>query len=95
MNKMGPIMNTRIISKFPSISHLTGSKMIDDNDKLIGKDMEEFFIKKKKFDFDTIYVTEKLDGSNVSVYKKDGLLYPVNRRGIDIRRPLKTHDDNE
>ena len=32
-----------------------------------------------------LYVTEKIDGANVSLYKKDGILYPVMRKGYDVR----------
>ena len=31
------------------------------------------------------YVTEKIDGANLGVYKNDGRLYPVMRKGYDVR----------
>lgn len=70
---------------YPGINHLPGSKLLDSGDKHISKEMVKYFTEKAQFYFDTVIVTEKLDGSNVAVLRKGYRLYPLNRRGYDVR----------
>ena len=70
---------------FGHIQHLSGSKMIDDNDKLMNESMQKYFTYCKRYTDDDVIITEKIDGMNAGVVKKNGLLYPINRKGYDVR----------
>lgn len=74
-----------IPQNFGHIGHLTGSKIIDEEDKMLPLDVQDIFIKKKRDKNDIVIVTEKIDGMNVGVVKKAGKLYGVNRRGYLTR----------
>ena len=75
-------MENKIIPRnFGHIGHINGSKMINDEDKLLPIDVQEKFIHKKQNKNDIVIVTEKIDGMNAGVVKKDGVLYAVNRKG--------------
>lgn len=84
---MGGAVAGKVIPKnFGSISHLPGSKMIDIQDKLLGKQETEWMTdRRKNRATDIVIVTEKVDGMNAGVLKKDGLLYPIMRYGYDVR----------
>lgn len=85
---MGPkIDDCKVISRgYGSISHLKGSKMIDDRDKLIGEQEEKWLTVARRNPLtDIVFITEKVDGMNVAVYKRNGKLYPINRFGYDVR----------
>lgn len=76
----------KIIPKnFGHISHLTGSKLIDDEDKLLSLQEQYKYTVCKRNKNDQVIITEKLDGMNAGVIKKNGLLYPLNRKGYDSR----------
>jgi len=65
---------------------LTGSRLKDSGDTLLEENIQPYFTEQIQFPKrDKIYVTEKIDGANVGVYKKDGKLYPVMRKGYDAR----------
>ena len=52
---------------FNSIQHLSGSKMIDAQDKLIGKQSEDIFINKlRNPKTDKVIITEKIRWKNIS-----------------------------
>jgi hypothetical protein len=71
---------------FGNIKHLTGSRLKDSGDTLMDKVLQPYFTEKLQFPKrDKLYVTEKIDGANVGVYKKDGILHPVMRKGYDVR----------
>jgi hypothetical protein len=71
---------------FGNIKHLTGSRLKDSGDTLMEEAIQPFFTEKLQFaKRDKLYVTEKVDGANVGVYKKNGKLYPVMRKGYDVR----------
>ena len=70
---------------FPSVQHLPGSKMIDDKDKLLGAEQVSWLTKKRRRNNDLVIITEKVDGMNGSVLRKDGCLYPLIRKGYDCR----------
>lgn len=75
-------MGNKIIPRnFGHIGHINGSKMINDEDKLLLIEVQEKFIHKKQNKNDVVIVTEKIDGMNAGVVKKDGVLYAVNRKG--------------
>lgn len=75
-------MENKIIPRnFGHIGHINGSKMINDEDKLLPIDVQKKFIHKKQNKNDIVIVTEKIDGMNAGVVKKDGVLYAVNRKG--------------
>lgn len=71
----------KIINKsYGSIPHLSTSKMGKPADKKIDSGREAYLtIGSRKGD--TIIVTEKVDGSNVGVIKKDGVIYAITRSG--------------
>ena len=70
---------------FGHIQHFTGSKMIDAEDKLMDVSAQIYFTYCKRCTADDVIVTEKIDGMNAGVVKKNGLLYPINRKGYDVR----------
>ena len=84
---MGSIRPGKVIQKnFGSISHLPGSKMIDDVDRLLGEQEINWLIKRRRDPAtDIVIVTEKVDGMNAGVLKQNGLLYPLMRYGYDVR----------
>ena len=87
MSVVSEIVYGKIIPRsFGNIKHLTGSRMKDSGDTLIEESVQPFFTEALQFPKrDKITVTEKIDGANVGVYKKDGLLYPIMRKGYDVR----------
>jgi len=67
--------------KYPSICHLPNSKHGRD-DKGIQKGMADYF--ESKYRPDTrIIVTEKVDGSNVSIFNDNGKIMALSRGGYD------------
>lgn len=75
-------MKDKIIDKnYGSIPHLSTSKLTQQADKKITIGQEEILTKKARDWKDLIIVTEKLDGSNVGVIKKNGKLIPITRSG--------------
>ncbi|MCL1970237.1 MAG: RNA ligase family protein [Candidatus Bathyarchaeota archaeon] len=82
----GAIQGKVIPRNFGNIKHLTGSRLKDSGDSLMEVSFQPFFTEKLQFSKrDRLYVTEKVDGANVGVYKKNGVLYPVMRKGYDVR----------
>jgi len=80
------ICHDKLISiNFGTIGHLTGSKMIDDRDKLLSDDEQAKFTVCKRDKNDLVIITEKIDGMNAGVIKKNGYLYPINKQGFDVR----------
>ncbi len=69
-----------INSNYGSIPHLPTSKMGQQADKKIDSGRANILTEKCRKG-DTIIVTEKIDGSNVGVVKKDGELYAITRSG--------------
>lgn len=87
-----PVITNRLIPRnFGSIGHLPGSKLIDRGDKIVG-DPDKFTVKQRR-PSDLVIITEKLDGMNSGVVKIDGRLYPVNRKGYDVRTMGETHTE--
>lgn len=85
-NVLGKLKTTKMIpANFPSISHLPGSKMINDEDKLIGQREGEWLTVRTKEPKDLVIVTEKIDGMNAGVYRKDDKLWAITRKGYDVR----------
>lgn len=78
---------------FGHIGHLTGSKMIDAEDKLLNEDAQIKFIQCKREKTDTVIITEKIDGMNAGIIKKNGMLYPINRKGYDTRGMGDQYED--
>lgn len=74
-----------IPKNFGKIGHLTGSKMIDSRDILLSPQEQEKYILKKRDVNDIVIITEKIDGMNAGAIKKNGLVYPINRKGYDTR----------
>jgi len=74
-------MEKVIDRNYGSIPHLSTSKMEQQADKKIIIGQEFILTSKTRDKHDVIIVTEKIDGSNVGVVKKDGILYPVSRAG--------------
>ena len=81
-----PISGKIIPRNFGNIKHLNGSRLKDSGDTLLDKEVQSFFTDKLLFPKrDKLFVTEKIDGANVGVFKKDGKLYPIMRKGYDVR----------
>lgn len=75
-------MNEKIIDKnYGSIPHLNTSKLTQQADKKITIGQEEILTKKARDWKDLIIVTEKIDGSNVGIIKKNGKIIPITRAG--------------
>jgi len=72
---------TKIINKpYHSIGHLSQSRL-GEQDHHIDKGQEEFLTKKFPPIDCLVYIEEKMDGSNVSVIRKNGNLIAVGRSG--------------
>lgn len=79
-------MGIKVIpSNYPSISHLPGSKYRDDDDSAIGAQEVEWLTVKTQRPEDLVVVTEKVDGCNVGVLRRGNSLYPIVRKGYDVR----------
>lgn len=77
---------------YGSIPHLSMSKLNQQADKKISEGQELILTKKTRDWRDLIIVTEKLDGSNVGVYKNDGILYTLTRSGyLAVSSKYKQH----
>jgi hypothetical protein len=74
-----------ISNNFGTIGHLSGSKLIDEKDKLLNEEEQRKFTVCKRDKNDLVIITEKIDGMNAGVAKKNGYLYPVNKQGYDVR----------
>jgi len=87
MNLLSVLTNGKIIPRnFGNIKHLTGSRMKDSGDTLLEKAIQPFFTERLQFSKrDNLVVTEKIDGANVGVVKINGFLYPIMRKGYDVR----------
>lgn len=70
---------------FGSIGHIDGSKMLDNKDKLLSIEEQSKYTVRKRDTKDLVIISEKIDGMNAGVVKKNGFLYPVNRQGFDVR----------
>ena len=86
-------MNNKIIDKnYGSIPHLSTSKLTQQADKKIHIGQEEILTKKTRDWKDLIIVTEKIDGSNVGVIKKDNKTFCITRKGYEaITSPFEQH----
>ena len=67
---------------YGSIPHLIGSKR-GSGDRGVSEHVSNMMTFKKRGKQDRVIVTEKLDGSNHSIAKKDGRLIPLQRSGYD------------
>lgn len=77
---------------YGSIPHLSISKLTQQADKKIPIGQEEILTKKPRDWKDLIIVTEKLDGSNVGVLKKNDKLHSITRAGyLAASSPYKQH----
>lgn len=86
MNYLGDIIKEKVIPRsYGQIKHLPGSKMINDEDKLIGKQEISLLCERRRDPSDRVIITEKIDGMNSAVLKKDNKLYPLVRHGYDVR----------
>jgi ATP-dependent RNA circularization protein (DNA/RNA ligase family) len=87
MSILSEKINSKIIPRnFGNIKHLTGSRLKDSGDTILEESIQPYFTKCLQFPKrDKLYVTEKIDGANVGVYKKGGKLYPIMRKGYDVR----------
>lgn len=68
------------IKNYGHIPHLPGSRMTPKDHKC-HDGQKRIACEKTRDKHDYIYVEEKLDGSNVGVCLKDGILYPMTRAG--------------
>jgi hypothetical protein len=86
-------MSEKIIDKnYGSIPHLSTSKLTQQADKKIHIGQEKILTQKERDWKDTIIITEKIDGSNVGVIKKNGQLIALSRAGYDVNSsPYEQH----
>lgn len=86
-NLIGSVVEGKVIAKsYGEISHLPGSKMIDQEDKLLGNNEISYLtVKRRDVKTDIVIITEKVDGCNVGVLKRNGKLYPIQKKGYDVR----------
>lgn len=84
---MGEIIEGKVIPRnFGNISHLPGSRLKDSGDTVIDEKLIKYFTEGVQFrKRDKVFVTEKVDGANIGVYKSGGKLYPIMRKGFDVR----------
>ena len=87
MSNICEVIQGKVIPRnFGNIKHLTGSRLKDSGDTLLEESIQPYFTEKLQFPKrDKIYVTEKIDGANVGVYKSGGKLHPIMRKGYDVR----------
>ena len=87
MAQISEIIHGKIIPRsFGNIKHLTGSRLKDSGDTILEEAIQPYFTEKLQFPKrDKLYVTEKIDGANVGVYKSEGRLFPIMRKGYDVR----------
>lgn len=79
-------MGVKLIpSNYPTILHLPGSKFRDASDRTIGAQEVEWLTVKTRRPDDLVIVTEKVDGCNVGVLRRGNSLYPLIRKGYDVR----------
>lgn len=77
---------------YGSIPHLSTSKLTQQADKKISLGQEEILTKKARDYKDLIIVTEKIDGSNVGIVRKDGNIVAITRSGYDAyTSPYRQH----
>lgn len=80
------------INAYGSIPHLSLSKTLDATDKRISYGQERILTVKKRDRKDVIIVSEKVDGSCVSVCKIDGQVFALTRAGYHAwSSPYKQH----
>lgn len=78
-------MSEKIIDKnYGSIPHFSTSKLSQQADKKIETGQEKILTDKARDWRDTIIITEKIDGSNVGVIKKDNRLIAISRAGYPV-----------
>lgn len=70
---------------YGSIPHLSNSKLNMEADKRISIGEEDMLTRKTRHKYDIIIVTEKVDGANVGIFKKNGNIFGVSRTGLDVR----------
>ncbi|MDR2166390.1 MAG: RNA ligase family protein [Clostridiales bacterium] len=79
---------------FARVQHLPGSKMIDAQDKLLGAEQVKWLTLRRRTNADTVIITEKIDGMNGAILRRNGLLHPLIRKGYDCRaNPLPWIND--
>lgn len=88
-------MREKIIDRnYGSIPHLSVSKLSQQADKKISEGQERILTKQARDWKDLIIVTEKLDGSNVGIIRKDGVIRAITRKGYEATSsPFKQHVD--
>lgn len=70
---------------FGHIKHMSGSRLIDTKDSYLDPDMESIFTTALRDRSDQVVISEKIDGMNCGTVKLDGKVYPINRKGYDVR----------
>ena len=86
---------SRILSRrnYGSIPHLHGSRL-GDHDKYLHEGQDAIIRKGGRDKHDKLYVSLKLDGTNVGVVKKEGRLHALQRKGYDCASsPYKMHHE--
>ena len=81
-----PVYKGKLLPKnFGRIKHLSNSNMTDKLDSLLSPEEQKKYTECKRDKNDIVIITEKIDGMNAGVIKKDGYLYPINKKGYDSR----------
>lgn len=79
-------------SNFNRFKHLNGSRLIDSKDQYMDEQAQKMFKEKKRQVNDMIYISEKIDGMNAGLLKRNGKFYCLNRKGYDVRSNLIEED---
>jgi hypothetical protein len=84
-------MKTLGVKNYGSIPHLSNSKL-GEKDYHITEGQEKILTVKKRDKYDVVFVTEKYDGTNIGVCKKNGEIIALTRSGYTaLSSPYKQH----
>lgn len=71
---------------FGSIKHLNGSKLIEVKDTYLDIEKQKYFTEQLRDKrTDKVIISEKIDGMNAGVIKLNNRIYPISRKGYDVR----------
>ena len=93
--KLGELREGKLIPcNFGKIKHLKGSRMVDSEEKMMDLEAQKKFTDCKRYPMDFVLVTEKIDGMNAGLLFENGNVFPINRKGYDVRSKLVLDDGN-
>jgi len=76
---------------YGSIPHLTGSR-IGQTDRYVPEGQNKIATEKTRDNFDTVIITEKIDGCNCGIFRDKDTIYPITRKGnLACQSPFPQH----